>query len=139
MCVCVCVFVPAGTAKISDFGMARFKICNAQQATKNADAGTVAYMAPECFENGNVTAKVVSVKHALQRSKTDNSDVLPITTMQSLACNAYHASTLLRVIRYPCQALDANQLSSASLQLGFDHMCVCLHIYAIQDIYSWLA
>ncbi len=49
----------AGVAKISDFGMARFKLHTHLQSTKNADAGTMAYMAPECHDNQTVTHKAV--------------------------------------------------------------------------------
>eukprot|EP00798_Chlamydomonas_sp_ICE-L_P016793 gene16793-23071_t len=43
-------------AKISDFGMARFKLSNVLNTT-TPDAGTVAYMAPECFQETTVTPK----------------------------------------------------------------------------------
>ncbi|KAJ9505882.1 hypothetical protein QJQ45_002948 [Haematococcus lacustris] len=43
-----------GQAKIGDFGMARFKL-QAALVTKDNNAGTMAYMAPECFHNNTVT------------------------------------------------------------------------------------
>eukprot|EP00798_Chlamydomonas_sp_ICE-L_P017435 gene17435-23739_t len=47
-----------GTAKISDFGLARCKY-KTYLSTKKMDAGTVAYMAPECFDQklGGVSTK----------------------------------------------------------------------------------
>ncbi|GAX74957.1 hypothetical protein CEUSTIGMA_g2403.t1 [Chlamydomonas eustigma] len=47
-----------GAAKISDFGLARSKY-KTYLSTKKIDAGTVAYMAPECFNSklGGVTTK----------------------------------------------------------------------------------
>ncbi|KAJ9535030.1 hypothetical protein QJQ45_029700, partial [Haematococcus lacustris] len=45
-----------GQAKIGDFGMARFKL-QAALVTKDNNAGTMAYMAPECFHNNTVTPK----------------------------------------------------------------------------------
>eukprot|EP00798_Chlamydomonas_sp_ICE-L_P032475 gene32475-17710_t len=43
-------------AKITDFGMARFKLTS-NLTTKTPDAGTVAYMAPECFQESTITPK----------------------------------------------------------------------------------
>eukprot|EP00798_Chlamydomonas_sp_ICE-L_P016741 gene16741-23013_t len=43
-------------AKITDFGMARFKLTT-HLSTKTPDAGTVAYMAPECFQESTLTPK----------------------------------------------------------------------------------
>ncbi|GAX79022.1 hypothetical protein CEUSTIGMA_g6462.t1 [Chlamydomonas eustigma] len=47
-----------GTAKISDFGLARSKY-KTLLSTKRFDVGTVAYMAPECFDDalGDITLK----------------------------------------------------------------------------------
>ncbi|KAG1670201.1 hypothetical protein FOA52_014977 [Chlamydomonas sp. UWO 241] len=47
-----------GTAKIADFGLARCKY-KTYLSTKKLDAGTVAYMAPECFNDklGGVSTK----------------------------------------------------------------------------------
>lgn len=45
-----------GVAKISDFGLARFKLSNCM-STKQPDAGTMAYMAPECFQENLVTPR----------------------------------------------------------------------------------
>jgi serine/threonine protein kinase len=47
-----------GVAKISDFGLARCKY-KTYLSTKKLDAGTVAYMAPECFNDklGGVSTK----------------------------------------------------------------------------------
>ena len=47
----------SGTAKIGDFGISRIKQ-NTYLSTKHYDAGTVTYMAPECFSSaGGVTEK----------------------------------------------------------------------------------
>jgi serine/threonine protein kinase len=47
-----------GVAKISDFGLARCKHAT-HLSTRSGDSGTVAYMAPECFnpDIANVSAK----------------------------------------------------------------------------------
>lgn len=52
------LWLAAGVAKISDFGMARFKLSN-YLSTKQPDAGTVAYMSPECFQDNTITPKAV--------------------------------------------------------------------------------
>jgi serine/threonine protein kinase len=61
-------YAHAGVAKISDFGMARFKQYG-NDCTKNADAGTVAYMAPECFERREITPKAVGAKEPCMPSQ----------------------------------------------------------------------
>ncbi|KAG2434231.1 hypothetical protein HXX76_007956 [Chlamydomonas incerta] len=58
-----------GRCKISDFGLARTKI-KEYLSTKNLDAGTTAYIAPECFmsmDNPDM--------HDLRRSVTDRTDI----------------------------------------------------------------
>ncbi|GLC48078.1 hypothetical protein PLESTB_000712600 [Pleodorina starrii] len=58
-----------GRCKISDFGLARTKM-KEYLSTKNLDAGTTAYIAPECFmsmDNPDM--------HDLRRSVTDRTDI----------------------------------------------------------------
>ncbi|EFJ46063.1 hypothetical protein VOLCADRAFT_93574 [Volvox carteri f. nagariensis] len=58
-----------GRCKISDFGLARTKI-KEYLSTKNLDAGTTAYIAPECFVSMDNPEL-----HDLRRSVTDRTDV----------------------------------------------------------------
>eukprot|EP00798_Chlamydomonas_sp_ICE-L_P026240 gene26239-17337_t len=43
-------------AMITDFGLARFKLASSH-STKNPDAGTISYLAPECFQGPVLTPK----------------------------------------------------------------------------------